>query len=61
MNELIIHTIAGLQLHVCHRGKVFLALALDMPSGYGSGYGYGYGSGSGNFTRVQKIQQGTKN
>ena len=22
MNELIIHTIADLQLHVCHRGKV---------------------------------------
>ena len=30
MNELRIHTIADLQLHVCHRGKVILALALTL-------------------------------
>ena len=29
-NELRIHTIADLQLHVCHRGKVFLALTLAL-------------------------------
>ena len=29
-DELRIHTIADLQLHVCHDGKVFLALALAM-------------------------------
>ena len=46
MNELIIHTIADLQLHVCHRGKVFLALtldlylALDLASVSGSGSGF---------------------
>ena len=30
MNELRIHTIADLQLHVCHCGKVFLALTLAL-------------------------------
>ena len=30
MNELRIHTIADLQLHVCHCGKVFLDLTLAL-------------------------------
>ena len=30
MNELRIHTIADLQLHVCQRGKVFLVLTLAL-------------------------------
>ena len=30
MNELRIHTIADIQLHVCHCGKLFLALSLDL-------------------------------
>ena len=30
MNDLIIHMIADLQLHVRHRGKVFLDLTLDL-------------------------------
>ena len=30
MNELRIHTIADLQLHVCHCGKLFLALSLAL-------------------------------
>ena len=30
MNELRIHTIADLRLHVCHCGKVFLDLTLDL-------------------------------
>ena len=30
MYELRIHTIADLQLHVCHRGKVFLDLTLAL-------------------------------
>ena len=45
MNELRIHKIADLQLHVCHCGKLCLdltlsldpALALDSGSGSGSG------------------------
>ena len=44
MNELRIHTIADLQLHVCHRVKVFLyldlALALALASRSGSGSGF---------------------
>ena len=53
MNELRIHTIADIQLHVCHSGKVFLALnlaldlALALDSGSGSVSGSGSGSGSG--------------
>ena len=30
MNELRIHTIADLQIHVCHCGKLFLDLALAL-------------------------------
>ena len=30
MNELRIHTIADIQIHVFHRGKVFLALDLAL-------------------------------
>ena len=58
MNELRIHTIAYLQLHVCHSGKVFLALALaldqarylDLALASGSVFwllALAYGSGSG--------------
>ena len=46
MNESRIHTIADLQIHVCHCGKVFLdltlALALDLASGSVSGSGSGF-------------------
>ena len=43
MNELRIHTIADLQLHVFHRGKVFLALTVDLSLFSGSGNGSGSG------------------
>ena len=50
-NELRNHTIADLQLHFFHRGKVFLdltlALALALASGSGSISGSVSGSGSG--------------
>ena len=52
-DEFRIHTISDLQLHVCHRGKVFLdlilamTLALDMDLALGPGSGSGSVSGSG--------------
>ena len=51
MNELRIHTIADIQLHVRNCGKVFLplTLALDLALAliYGSDSGSDSGSGSG--------------
>ena len=46
MNELRIHTIADLQLHIFHFGMLFLALSLDLSLALALAIASGSGSGS---------------